>query len=114
MYNNLHEIEVLTGVPESTINKVLTKGQVAISQNAFNAGLDGEDCIEVNIGYGVLRIKRYDDEIKYKFFPSKYLENAVRSAFVDGVSTLEAEMELSIRDKVENAYSEFKGMKELF
>ena len=49
----------------------------------------------------------YNDNIKYKFIPSKTLEKGVKSAVLEGKNVLTNELENALSSKIMNAHKDY-------
>ena len=106
MTNKLvNDISSITGIQQFTLEHLVDKCNLCICHDVFESVYCRNDTCEIDIGIGILYIKLEDDMIKYKFIPSKKLEESVRTTVSTGVSPLIETVEDTLKSKVENAYN---------
>lgn len=95
-----NDLSKITTIPELTLNKLSDKAQMCIAHAALNLG---DDPVSIDIGIGTLTIGNRCGEIRYKFIPSKSLEQAVSQA-VSGYDSLTMTCEQILVDRIINTY----------
>mgnify|MGYP003304975037 FL=1 len=60
----------------------------------------------MDLGIGILYIKFEGNEVKYKFIPSKKLEENISFTVLHKQSPLVFSLETALKDRIENAYKE--------
>ena len=85
MTNIINDISTLTTIPVKTWNKLVKKTNYCICDAVLENTLIDEDITAVDLGIGVLYIKRADLEgniIKYRFEPSPALDKAIKDTII--------------------------------
>ena len=100
------DMSVITTIPLSTLNKLVDKEQLCILHKIVESELKGDPITAIELGFGTLYIKHDDDEIKYKFIPSKQFENNVKTVITTGESPLIATVEEALKDKILSVYKD--------
>lgn len=101
-----NSLSTLTTVNELAINRLFDKITWIISDAVEQAELSGEDNIELDLGFGIIKILLNDDSIKYKFIPSKLTETTIVDTIVNGKNQLTLEIEKNLVSKLSNLYKE--------
>lgn len=68
--------------------------------------LKSESLLRLDIGIGDLYIQLNSDEIKYKFVPSKLLEEGVRKTYTENKNPLMQRIEETLIKKITAVYKE--------
>lgn len=100
-------LSTLTTIPESTFTKLENKIEWCISDAIEKAILNGEDKVEVDLGYGKLFISFTNKEIKYKFIPSDLFEKIIINTVMKEHNDLVLNIENSLVSKLVNTYKTF-------
>lgn len=107
MYNVVQEVSELTAIPEEVLVSLLNKVKLCIYDAIVDSIDDKQtDCIELDVGIGQLNISIVDNQIKYKFIPSKDFESEVRKTVIDEDSPLKYFCEKSLVKKILHTYKE--------
>ena len=91
----------LTNVPKATLSSILEKESLCIAHGISE--LDAEDILIADIGIGSLSIGKTEDGIKYRFIPSKTLEENVNLSF-NGIDPLSKKLEESLSSRIVSTY----------
>ena len=102
----LDDVEKLTGVKASVLAKIITCINYAIIDNIFEEIYSGKDCVEIDIGVGILSIFIADDEVHYSFRPTQELETGIIRAVNDKENALEEKLSSSINSHVYKTYKD--------
>lgn len=100
----LTDLSVLTGVSKLSLQNLCDKATLAISHGVFERIQSHEPQVEFDIGIGSLYIKLEGDSIKYKFIPSKELEETVAFTVKNNECILTNKIDKALGDRIENAY----------
>lgn len=103
----IKDVCTLTSLPNNLTNDIVPVMESAVTHKVFESIMEGESITQVDIGIGLLYIKNEGTAVKYRFVPSKRLEEEVAKVLVTKESPLEKKLEKSLLEKMENAY---KGM----
>lgn len=105
-FNIIKDLKSLTNISESILNKLTDISSWIICNNIEENIRDSNDFLELDIGIGVLIINTVEDNIKYKFIPSKQLENGVRDTLCNHKNPLTLNLEQSLAKKITSVYKE--------
>lgn len=107
MYNLINDLSSLTTIPAPTLNKL---GKLA-AQCACNCVeeslLEGSNRTDINVGIGVLQIISSDNDLKYRFVPSKEFNAAVQATVVDRKNPLALEVEDLLVKRILDVYKSY-------
>jgi hypothetical protein len=107
MTNNLiTDLSCITRLSEETLTALFIRAEECIGHCVFESVVDKENLTEIDIGIGTLYIKREDSQIKYKFIPSKNLEEKVTSTVRTRKSPLIKRGEKALKSRVERTYKD--------
>lgn len=106
MTDLLSDLSTLTGIPRLTLDKLTKSKILCISHTAHETQCEGKDTVEIDIGLGVLYIKYDTEVVKYKFIPSKALENQIRHTIDSKTSPLIIKAEHQLADRIKSTYKE--------
>lgn len=101
------DLSTLTTIKESVLAKLNEKIVWCISDAVCKSVYNRDDSASIDLGYGNLIIKFDNNQIKYKFIPSKELEEAVTQAVITERNSLVEALETSLADKITNVYKSF-------
>lgn len=106
MDNMIEDISKLTTIQKEYLDSLVAKSEWCICSYIENTILNKESITKIDIGIGSLSILVEDNTIKYKFIPSKELENAIRTTVIDDKNPLKFKLEKTLVDKITNIYKE--------
>lgn len=107
MTNIINDISTLTTIPVKTWDKLVKKTNYCICDAVLENTLIDEDITAVDLGIGVLYIKRADLEgniIKYRFEPSPALDKAIKDTIINKQNLLEDMILTNLKEKFDTAY----------
>ena len=102
----VEDMSVLTSVPVTQLNSIVDIIDDAIAHSVFESLREKNKCCEVDIGIGILYIKYEGDAIKYRFTPSRRLEEKVASTVNNRRTHLVARVDASLKHKIGQTYKE--------
>lgn len=100
----IEDISALTTISQNALSNLMTKVQFCICHCVYEGIIEGKNPVDIDIGVGTLYIKFEEDEIKYKFIPSKKLEESVSCTVMNKVSPLVDEVDATLKNRIENTY----------
>lgn len=106
VYNILDDINMITSVDMSSLNKLVKISNYCICDYVDNLSLNDTDIVNIDIGIGVITILYVNDELKYSFKPSKELEKNLVKTIIEGENPLIANACNTLKDKIINAYKD--------
>ncbi len=101
------DLSTLTTINESTLSKMTSKIVWCITDAVCKSVYARDDSTVVDIGIGKLTIKFDNNQVRYKFVPSKELEESVANAVLTERNPLVDALESSLVDKMTNVYKSF-------
>lgn len=100
----IEDLATLTTISQHALVNLNDKAYSCICHNVCESMLEGNPLTEIDIGIGILYIKCEEDQIKYKFIPSKKLEENVALTVKHKVSPVVFEVEAALKDRIESTY----------
>ena len=100
------DIACLTTIPVSALLDLEKLYGDCLVHNIYENLICGNNPIEVDIGIGTLYIKLEDANIKYKFIPSKNLEETVAQTIRTKTSPVTIAVNTALRKRIENVYKQ--------
>lgn len=100
------DISSITSISKLALENLVEKSCNCICHCVQESVLNQESVTSVDIGIGILYIKFENDEIKYKFIPSKKLEDCVSFTVLNKESPLVFALETALKNRIENSYKE--------
>ena len=94
----------ITGISKLSLQNLAEKTNLCISHSMLECIQCKDPQAEIDIGIGSLYIKLEGDTIKYKFIPSKNLEETVAFAIKQKESPLTLKIDKALGERIENAY----------
>ena len=105
-YDLLKNVSSLTLIKPSILNSIINIEEDCICDYTLDIYESDDDIIEIDIGIGTLYINIIEDELTYKFVPSKRLEKKIINTINSGESYLEKDIESKLNSKLFNTYKE--------
>lgn len=106
MTNLLEDLSVLTSLSKSTLNEISIMAESAICHAVVEDLLDKNEMTEVDIGIGILFIKRCEDGIHYKFVPSEHLSSCIETSIKSRRSVLNRRANDTLVNRIKKTYKE--------
>lgn len=100
----IEDLSTITTISEGTLLSLNDKVISCICHSVFESVQEKESLTKMDIGIGILYIKCEGSDIKYKFIPSKKLEESVASTVISNKSPLVYQVETSLKERVETTY----------
>ena len=106
MTNLIEDVSLLTNVTENTLEKFIPICRYCIGHAVHEHLCIQKDVTEIDIGFGMLNIKTDDCGIRYKFIPSKELEDMLIKTVTQHTSPIITKLENNLQDKIDHTYKE--------
>lgn len=100
----IEDIATLTTISQHALVNLTEKVNACICHSVFESLKEGNQLTEIDIGVGILYIKCEEDQIKYKFIPSKKLEENVSYTVKHRVSPVQYQVETALKERIESTY----------
>ena len=100
----IEDLATLTTISQNALVNLNEKIYSCICHSVCESMLEGNPLTEIDLGIGILYIKCEEDQIKYKFIPSKKLEENVAFTIKHKTSPILFEVESALKDRIESTY----------
>lgn len=77
----IKDVSSLTGCSQTVLGDIAKLSALSIGHGVSEMVRNDDDCIEIDLGYGILSISFIDNEVHYKFSPNQFLENTVIESY---------------------------------
>ena len=104
--NVKQDLSVLTSIPETTLTSLNEKVIMVIGNAVEEALLKEHDQLSVDLGYGVLKLTINNSQVKYRFEPSKKLEEVVISTVLMEKNSFVSKIESNLVQRLTEVYKE--------
>lgn len=98
------DLSALTNISKLSLDNLSEKSNYCISHTILECIESKDNQSEIDIGIGKLYIRIEEDQIKYKFIPSKKLEEMIAFTAKNKQSPLLNKLDSALADRIENAY----------
>lgn len=105
MYNLIEDLSCITNIKKYNLDMLIDNIQSLISHSIVESVLNKEKIVQLDIGIGYLYISNESNIIKYKFIPSKKLEDIVLNSYQNN-DRLEIKIEKSLNSRISKSYKE--------
>lgn len=102
----INDLSVLTNVSINSLYELLDKANLIIAHDVFENLKEKNPTTTIDIGVGSLYIKLEGENIKYKFIPSKNLEDLVCKTVSSGSSPITNRVDLVLNKRIEQTYKD--------
>ncbi len=106
MYDLIKDLNTLTLIKSSILSRLENISENCICDYVLESTLKDDDIVPIDLGIGVLYINILDNEISYKFIPSKKLEKKLLKSRETGESQLVLDIEDKLNQRIFNTYKE--------
>lgn len=106
MINIIEDVATLTDVKETLLRKFVAVSNICLGHALHEVQCHNENIVEADIGIGKLHIKLDENNILYRFVPSKELEKTLIQTVVTRCSPVAAKLDTSLQEKIDRAYKE--------
>lgn len=105
MNNLIKDLSVLTTIPELNLQKLCNLSTECISHSVVESVKENNPICEIDVGIGVILINIVpNEELMFKFIPSKKLQNSILETIESKESSLTLDVEDALKDKILYAY----------
>lgn len=106
MKDLVKDLSTLTTIEKENLDKLVDKAMWCICSYVEEMIDAKEKFTEIDLSIGTLTISIIDNQLKFKFIPSKTLEQGVRDTIINEKSPLRLSLEKSLVNKIQNIYKE--------
>ena len=100
----IEDLSTITTISEGVLNGLNDKAILCICHSVFEQIREKESLTRIDIGVGILYINCEGDNVKYKFIPSKKLEESVDKTISTNKSPLVLQVDNTLRERLSAAY----------
>ena len=100
------DLSTLTTIGKYNLDELVLKSIAVIGHDIEESLREHRNVISIDIGIGELHITNVDDNVLYKFIPSKKLEETVRKTYIDRKSPLALEVDEALGKRITNRYKD--------
>ena len=102
----MQDLSTITTIGKYNLDSLCNKAISIISHCVEESLRDCENVTSVDIGIGILHIQHSNNELRYKFIPSKKLDDVVCSTYKNRRSELSLELDKALGDRIKNTYKD--------
>lgn len=106
MKDLIQDISILTTIGKYNLDQLVNKSVAIISHDVEESLRDGNNITSIDIGIGELHILHTDGSIKYKFIPSKRLDDVIVDTCVNRQSALDILIDKALGERIQNTYKD--------
>lgn len=106
MVDTINDLSILTLIPRTSIDNLVDKLNYVICHSIEESQIENENITELNIGIGKICVFSNGETIRYRFEPSRSLEEAIRETVNTKKSPLVNKVEESLVDRITNVYKD--------
>lgn len=103
----IDKLSELTTIPNKALNSLVEKSSWIICDEIYTNLLQNINTTSIDIGIGTLIIINEEDSIRYKFIPSKQLEEAIVDVCTKKKNPLTFNLETALAKKITDTYKDF-------
>ena len=101
------KLSKLTTIPVKALNNLVEKSNWIICDSMYTNLIENIHSVVVDIAIGTLTITDDQDVIRYKFTPSKELEQAILDVCTKKKNPLTINLETALAKKITDTYKDF-------
>ena len=100
------DLSKLVTIDKLYIDRIFNKINWCISDYVEKAIAEGDNLVEVDLGFGTLSILIENDNVRYRFKPSPTLEKSLVNTIINEQNELDLVVEKNLVQKLVNIYKE--------
>jgi hypothetical protein len=106
MQDLIQDLSTLTTIGKYNLDQLVQKSISIISHDVEESLRDFQNVTSIDIGIGTLHIQHVDSTIKYKFIPSKKLDDVVVNTIINRKSDLTIQIDKTLGERINNTYKD--------
>lgn len=106
MIDTISDLNILTTIPVSNLEQLANKISWIICDGVNEANISKNSMVDIDLYIGKLSIYFDNENVKYRFTPSKTLDVNVKATILEGKSPLEKIIEDKLATKIVNTYKD--------
>lgn len=103
----IEDLSTLTTIPNASLQSLADKAAYCICDCIEEATLGEDNAVSLKLGFGTLKIEVVDDNVLYRFEPSRELEESVNQTFLNHKNPLVTAAETTLVKRIVNTYKDF-------
>ena len=104
--NIIEDVSFLTNVSDHVLNKLINVTNYSIGHAIHESICEKEEFAMLDIGIGELHIKVEDDGVRYRFVPTKPLEDMITKTVLTKQSPIITKLDTDLQSKIDKTYRE--------
>lgn len=100
------QLSKISNIPENILDNLNKLSVNTIAEIVYEASLQNDFIINLDIGIGNLLIKRNESDVNLKFIPSKQLEDDIAFIYKNNESPLKNTLKKNLKAKLVDTYKE--------
>lgn len=105
-FDLISDLSLLTTIPKKTLQRLGDQGAECLCHDVLESIQSGETCTDIDIDIGTIKVIIEDDELHYRFAPSRRLEEMLINSIRSGEDPLVSHIEDSISSRILNTYKD--------
>ena len=105
-FDLISDLSLITTIPNKTLQRLCDKGTECICHDVLETIQSEETSTDIDISVGTIKIIIEDDELHYRFIPSRRLEEMLVNSIGSGEDPLVACIENSLSSRILNTYKD--------
>ena len=102
----IDDLASLTCIEADDFNRLISLSEAILCHDVVETIKNKEIVTTVDVGIGTLSITNQEDNIKYRFIPSKKLSQAVSTTYSTKKSPIKTKVEKALGSRLKNTYKE--------
>lgn len=107
MHSLVEDLSLLTTIPPINLDKLVNKSIWCICDCVEESKINNNNVTDIDIGMGTLSICVENNNVQYRFVPSKKLENSIKNTIINGHNPLIEEAEEKLTKKMLEIHKSF-------
>ena len=106
MTDLIQDLSILTTIGKYNLENLVSKSISIVSHDVEESLRDFKELTSIDIGLGILHIQHKDNSIRYKFIPSKKLDDCLCDTYRNRKSALTVEIDKALGERINNTYKD--------
>ena len=104
MLNLAKDLSLISSSDKKIFDKISRNIEFCICNYLEDAALNNEDQLEIDLGFGILKIIILEDTVKYLFTPSNTLESGIINTLENGQNNLTTALDSTLVNRLNRLY----------
>lgn len=106
MKDLIQDLSTITTIGKYNLDELINKSISIVSHDVEESLRDFSDITSIDIGIGTLHIQHREGLLKYKFIPSKKLDDVIANTYKNRKSSLTLEIDKALGERIKNTYKD--------